>query len=131
MGFWDITKRHLGAYAPDYLYAQPVGAIEKRHGRHDLPHDGILLFERTVQILALITVAAIAAVLIVGCGPIDAEVTAAHVAAADDRKSNVGPEDRAAVIHLSHPVAVATIRDCSPSGLRCTEWRSYVPRVKP
>ncbi len=113
--FGGITKWHRGAQAP---------------AEDAPPRDGIWLFERTVQALALFTLAAIAAVLIVGCGPSDVEVTAALVAAADERKANVGPEDRAAVIHLSHPLGyAATVRDCLPSGRACTEVRYYFSKA--
>lgn len=106
---------------------QGFGGITKRYrAANDVPHDGVWLFQRTLQALALITVVLIGAVLVVGCGQTDAEVTAALVAAADARKANVPAEGRAAAIQMSHPLGyAATVRDCLPSGRQCTPTRYY------
>jgi hypothetical protein len=108
---------------------QGFGGITRRYrsAANDSPQDGIAIFQRTVQALALITVVAIGAVLVFGCGASDVEVTAAQVAAADEMKARISAPDRAAVIQLSHPLPYSASITQSGDGIAEPRTRFYIP----
>lgn len=85
-----------------------------RHPIQDhVPQDGIALMERAVRVgvcIVLIAALIVWALTLVGCGPSDVDVTAAQVAAADERKANVPLPEKLDVYlwmhgRLSHPLA--------------------------